>query len=39
MIRAGALSAEAVDVGDLAWTEVDDPTDLERARQLLAGVP
>jgi choline kinase len=39
LIAAGALEAEAVDVGDLPWTEVDDPTDLERARRLLAADP
>jgi len=37
LIAAGALEAEAVDVGDLPWTEVDDPVDLERARRLVAA--
>lgn len=34
LIAGGVLDARAVDVGDLPWTEVDDPTDLERARHL-----
>ena len=37
LIAAGALNAEAVAVSDLPWTEVDDYTDLERARQLVAS--
>jgi choline kinase len=32
LISEGALQAEAIDVGDLPWTEVDDLADLERAR-------
>ncbi|MBK7581776.1 MAG: phosphocholine cytidylyltransferase family protein [Myxococcales bacterium] len=36
LIAAGRMRADAVDVGDLPWTEVDDPRDLERARQLFA---
>jgi choline kinase len=39
LVRAGVLSAQAIEVGDLGWTEVDDFADLERARSLLrAGV-
>lgn len=34
LIAAGQLSAGAVEVGDLPWTEVDDPSDLARARAL-----
>ncbi len=34
LIAAGELSARAVEVGDLPWTEVDDPADLARARSL-----
>ena len=37
LIAAGRLRAEAVAVRDLAWTEVDDFADLERARQLVEG--
>jgi choline kinase len=37
LISAKALSAEAVAVADLPWTEVDDFADLERARQLVSG--
>lgn len=36
LIATGQLTARAVDVGDLAWTEVDDPKDLEKARTLFA---
>jgi choline kinase len=36
LIADGRLSAEAVAVSDLAWTEVDDPADLQRARELVA---
>ncbi|HEY4159416.1 MAG TPA: phosphocholine cytidylyltransferase family protein [Polyangiaceae bacterium] len=36
MIADHSLSAEKVDVSDLAWTEVDDPSDLARARALVA---
>lgn len=35
LVQDGQLSAEAVEVGDLAWTEVDDPTDLDNARELV----
>ena len=35
LIARGALAAEAVPVADLAWTEVDDFSDLERARELV----
>jgi len=35
LIAAGALGADAVAVADLPWTEVDDFTDLERARALV----
>lgn len=34
LIERGAVDAEAVDVSDLSWTEVDDPDDLARARAL-----
>lgn len=34
LIEAGRLSASAVEVGDLPWTEVDTPGDLEQARRL-----
>jgi choline kinase len=37
LIVAGELEAEAVDVGDLPWTEVDDGNDLTRARSLVRG--
>lgn len=37
LLAEGKLSAKVVEVGDLPWTEVDDPQDLERARQLAAG--
>ncbi len=37
LIARGATSAEAVDVGDVPWTEVDDPDDLARARRLVGG--
>lgn len=33
----GTLSAEAVDVGDLPWTEVDDAADLERAKAMVSA--
>lgn len=36
LIAADALAAEVVDVADLPWTEVDDYSDLERARSLIA---
>ncbi len=41
LIRAGQLKAQAVLVGDLPWTEVDSPEDLEQARQMVlrASVP
>ncbi len=35
LIAARSLHAEAVAVADLAWTEVDDFSDLERARELV----
>lgn len=35
LIAAGALQADAVAVADLPWTEVDDFSDLERARELV----
>jgi len=35
LIAAGALRAQAVAVADLPWTEVDDFSDLERARALV----
>ena len=35
LIAAGRLQAEAVGVADLPWTEVDDFSDLERARELV----
>ncbi len=35
MIAARSLQAEAVLVADLPWTEVDDFSDLERARELV----
>jgi choline kinase len=37
LIDQGRLHAERVDVSDLAWTEVDDPADLARARALVAS--
>lgn len=37
LIAQGRLSAESVGVSDLPWTEVDDPADLQRARELVAG--
>ncbi|MEI9950931.1 MAG: phosphocholine cytidylyltransferase family protein [Pseudomonadota bacterium] len=37
LIAARALEAEAVAVADLPWTEVDDFSDLERARALVRG--
>jgi choline kinase len=36
LIAEGRLEARAVRVGDLPWTEVDDFSDLERARELVA---
>ena len=33
LVERGALSALAVEVGDLAWSEVDTFEDLARARQ------
>jgi choline kinase len=35
LIAQGKLWAEAVHVGDLPWTEIDDFADLERARDLV----
>jgi choline kinase len=37
LIQQGRLDAQAVDVGDLPWTEVDTLDDLERARALVLG--
>jgi len=37
LIATGALRAEAIAVADLPWTEVDDFSDLERARELVAS--
>lgn len=37
LIREGKLSAQAVDVGDLPWTEVDDHRDLALARAIVGG--
>jgi choline kinase len=34
---AGGLSACAVDVSDLAWTEIDTPDDLEAAKRLVTA--
>ena len=34
LIAQGKLAARAIEVGDLAWTEVDCVEDLDRARQL-----
>jgi choline kinase len=36
-IAAGALDAEAVEVGDLPWTEIDTFEDLARARELFGA--
>ena len=38
LIDAGALQAEPVEVADLSWTEVDDFSDLERARALIRSL-
>ncbi|HEY4107224.1 MAG TPA: phosphocholine cytidylyltransferase family protein [Polyangiaceae bacterium] len=38
LIAAGRLEAEAVAVADLGWTEVDDFSDLERARELVRSL-
>lgn len=35
LIEEGRLNAQAIEVGDLPWTEVDDPHDLARARSLV----
>jgi choline kinase len=35
LIGLAVISAEAVEVGDLPWTEIDTPDDLERARALI----
>lgn len=35
LIGQGRLAAEAVDTGDLPWTEVDDRADLARAEELV----
>lgn len=37
LLAQGVLSAEAIEVGDLPWTEIDTLEDLERARALLAA--
>jgi choline kinase len=34
LIQRGTISAAAVEVGDLTWTEVDSPEDLVKAREL-----
>jgi choline kinase len=34
LIQRGTIAAEAIEVGDLAWTEVDSPADLANAREL-----
>jgi choline kinase len=39
LIQRGELNAEAVPVLDLAWTEVDDFRDLERARAMVLELP
>ena len=36
LIEREVISAEAIEVGDLAWTEVDCPDDLERARAIFS---
>jgi choline kinase len=36
LIDRKVIAAEAVEVGDLAWTEVDCPDDLEKARVLFS---
>lgn len=38
LIAEGRLEAEAIAVADLAWTEVDDFADLERARGLVRSL-
>lgn len=38
LVQRGALTAAALEGGDLAWTEIDTFEDLERARGLLAPV-
>lgn len=38
LLQEGKLSAEAVEVGDLSWTEVDDHRDLTFARALVRDV-
>jgi choline kinase len=37
LIARGSLSAEAIEVGDLPWTEIDTPEDLARATRLVAA--
>jgi choline kinase len=37
LIAAGELDAEAIEVGDLPWTEVDTTDDLERAREIVCA--
>jgi choline kinase len=34
---AGGLGASAVDISDLAWTEIDTPEDLAKARELVGS--
>jgi len=36
LVAAGHITASAVEVGDLRWTEVDDHADLERAAAMFA---
>jgi choline kinase len=36
LIARGALGAQAIEVGDLPWTEIDTPEDLSKARELCA---
>jgi choline kinase len=36
LVSRGVVEARAVEVGDLGWTEVDDFSDLERARRLVS---
>jgi choline kinase len=37
LVRQNAIDASAVEVGDLPWTEVDDFSDLQRARSLVGA--
>jgi choline kinase len=36
LIQEGTITAHAVEVGDLKWTEIDDHDDLDRATQMFA---